>query len=84
MTGPACVNTLLFDTLSTSVTETHGPFATTARVNGISNPTPTNPFQTGSAWVAATTVPEPSAGLLGMMGAAACSIFARKRRDSML
>ena len=84
VTGPAGFNAQLFDTLSAPGSGLYGPYATAAHVNGISNPTPKNPSQTGSAWVAATTVPEPSAGLLGMMGAAACSIFARKRRDSML
>jgi hypothetical protein len=83
VTGPAGFNAQLFDTLSAPGSGPYGPYATAAHVNGISNPTPTNPSQTGSAWVAATTVPEPSAGLLGMMGAAACSIFARRRRDSM-
>jgi hypothetical protein len=84
VTGPAGFNAQMFDTLSAPGSGSFGPYTSAAHVNGILNPTLANPSQTGSAWIAAPPIPEPSAGLLGMMGAAACSIFARKRRDSML
>ena len=52
-----------------------GPFAMVAHVNGIPSKE-----GTGSAWVQ-DSIPEPSAGVLSMLTATACCVFARKRRD---
>lgn len=84
VTGPAGFNAQIFDTLSAPGSGSFGPYTSAAHVNGILNPTLANPSQTGSAWIAATPIPEPSAGLLGMLALTAWSIFARKRRDAQI
>lgn len=61
----------------------YGPFTTVAHLNGIPNPNDSsNP--TGSAWLYATPIPEPSPGLLGMLAATAWSIFSRRRREDTM
>jgi hypothetical protein len=72
-TGAGDFNAESFNVDSAPGSGPYGPYRSAAKVNAI--PNPTDP--TGSAWIAA--IPEPSAGLLGMLTVTVWSVCARRR-----